>query len=45
MLLARAALYRDRMEKNPEVPTFAAVAERSSEVVVKGTKNGQPEKS
>ncbi|EXL10514.1 monovalent cation/H(+) antiporter subunit G [Aquamicrobium defluvii] len=45
MLLARAALYRDRMEKNPEVPTFVAVAERSSEVVVKGTKNGEPEKS
>ncbi|MBB6011165.1 multicomponent K+:H+ antiporter subunit G [Aquamicrobium lusatiense] len=40
MLLARAALFRDRTEKNPEVPTFTAVAERSSEVVARGVNNG-----
>jgi multicomponent K+:H+ antiporter subunit G len=40
MLLARAALFRDRTEKNPEVPTFTAVAERSSEVVARGVSNG-----
>lgn len=41
MLLARAALFRDRTEKNPEVPTFAAVVERSSEVVARGMSNGE----
>ncbi|MDH4991643.1 monovalent cation/H(+) antiporter subunit G [Aquamicrobium lusatiense] len=43
MLLARAALFRDRTEKNPEVPTFTAVAERSSEVVARGVNNGGTE--
>ncbi|MGS1094806.1 monovalent cation/H(+) antiporter subunit G [Aquamicrobium terrae] len=38
MLLARAALYRDRTEQSPHVPTFTAVSERSSEVV----ENGRP---
>lgn len=41
MLLARAALYRDRTEQSPHVPTFTAVSERSSEVVENG-KPGEP---
>ncbi len=41
MLLARAALFRDRTEKNPEVPTFAAVVERSCEVVARGMNNDE----
>lgn len=36
MLLARAALYRDRAEQNPHVPTFAAVSEHPAQV--KGSK-------
>ncbi|MFC5387128.1 monovalent cation/H(+) antiporter subunit G [Aquamicrobium segne] len=34
MLLARATLYRDRIEKTPQVPSFSAVTESVSQKMV-----------